>query len=85
MQLIAERVPDLERLPFSVPCFRSLDLAFNSRVTFLVGENGCGKSTLLEGLAHQEGRVILSCRPPSQNTQLLRSGGWSRDCTEVEP
>ena len=65
MQLIAERVPDFERHPFSVPCIRSLDLTFNSRVTFLVGENGCGKSTLLEGLASV-------CRLPV-------SGGGSND------
>lgn len=51
LQLIAERVPDFEQHPFSVPCIRSLDLSFSSRVTFLVGENGSGKSTLLEGVA----------------------------------
>ena len=51
IQLIAERVPDFEQYPFSVPCIRSLDLSFTSRVTFLVGENGSGKSTLLEGIA----------------------------------
>ena len=67
MQLVAERVPDFEQHPFSVPCVRSLDLTFNSRVTFLIGENGCGKSTLLEGLAS-------ACRLPV-------SGGGSNDLT----
>ena len=51
IQLIVERVADFEQHPFSVPCIRSLDLTFRSRVTFLVGENGSGKSTLLEGIA----------------------------------
>jgi predicted ATPase len=51
VQLIAERVSDFEQHPFSVPCLRSLDLSFHSRVTIFVGENGSGKSTLLEGLA----------------------------------
>jgi predicted ATPase len=51
VQLVAERVSDFEQHPFSVPCIRSLDLAFHSRTTFLVGENGSGKSTLLEGIA----------------------------------
>ena len=51
IQLIAERVADFEQHPFAVPCIRSLNLSFTSRVTFLVGENGSGKSTLLEGIA----------------------------------
>jgi predicted ATPase len=38
--------------PFSVPAFaRGIDLSFNSKVTFFVGENGSGKSTLLEAIA----------------------------------
>lgn len=38
--------------PFSVPAVRSLvSIAFESPVTFFVGENGSGKSTLLEGIA----------------------------------
>ena len=38
--------------PFDVPVIRALtDLAFDSPVTFFVGENGSGKSTLLEAVA----------------------------------
>jgi predicted ATPase len=51
LELVADRVPDFEQHPFSVPCVRALDLAFRSQVTFLIGENGSGKSTLLEGIA----------------------------------
>jgi predicted ATPase len=38
--------------PFNVRAFsRGIDLAFNTNVTFFVGENGAGKSTLLEAIA----------------------------------
>lgn len=38
--------------PFTVPAIETLpELAFETPVTFLVGENGSGKSTLLEALA----------------------------------
>lgn len=38
--------------PFDVPVIRALtDLAFDTPVTFFVGENGSGKSTLLEAVA----------------------------------
>jgi len=43
---------DVTRFPFNIPAFSSgIDLTFNSKVTFFVGENGSGKSTLLEALA----------------------------------
>lgn len=42
--------------PFSVPVIRSLEhIAFETPVTFFVGENGSGKSTLLEGIAGAAG------------------------------
>ena len=37
--------------PFNLPVVRSLNLQFNSTVTFFVGENGTGKSTVIEALA----------------------------------
>jgi predicted ATPase len=38
--------------PFNIPAFSNgIDLTFDARVTFLVGENGSGKSTLLEAIA----------------------------------
>lgn len=47
--------PDADLNPESFPgnlrFTRSLDLEFNSPVTFFVGENGSGKSTLLEAMA----------------------------------
>lgn len=42
---------DDERFPFTVPALRSLQIDFETPVTFIVGENGSGKSTLLEGIA----------------------------------
>jgi len=43
---------DATRFPFNVPALsRGIDLAFNTNVTFFVGENGAGKSTLLEAIA----------------------------------
>lgn len=51
-EVIADRVADAGRYPFSLPAVRGLGtLAFHPRVTFLVGENGSGKSTLLEAVA----------------------------------
>jgi predicted ATPase len=37
--------------PFSVPLIRTLNIEFNSPVTFFVGENGTGKSTVIEAIA----------------------------------
>jgi len=46
----ASDVPDV--FPFTLPVIESLDsLAFDTPVTFFVGENGSGKSTLLEAIA----------------------------------
>jgi predicted ATPase len=46
-------VPDHAAYPFCLPMFRDpgFELAFDRRVTIIVGENGTGKSTLLEGIA----------------------------------
>lgn len=44
--------PPRQDYPYSVPAIRHLtELAFETPVTFFVGENGSGKSTLLEGIA----------------------------------
>lgn len=45
---------EADEYPFNVPVVRALagvELAFESPVTFFVGENGSGKSTLLEAIA----------------------------------
>jgi predicted ATPase len=43
---------DADQYPFNVRALsRGIDLAFNTNVTFFVGENGAGKSTLLEAIA----------------------------------
>lgn len=47
------RVPDRDAYPFCLPLFSAagFELAFDTPVTIIVGENGTGKSTLLEGIA----------------------------------
>jgi predicted ATPase len=44
--------------PFNLPFVAGLDLAFQSAVTFFVGENGSGKSTLLEAIAALAGLPV---------------------------
>lgn len=47
-----EKYPSDSHYPFSLPIFnQTKQIAFESPVTFFVGENGTGKSTLLEALA----------------------------------
>ena len=56
LHLHAEQFPTREFYPFNVPVLRETDsIAFDSPVTFFVGENGTGKSTLLEAIAHKCG------------------------------
>jgi predicted ATPase len=82
---------DTARHPFNVPAFsHGIDLAFESKVTFFVGENGSGKSTLLEAIAeccgfNPEGgnrdhhRAVFADR--SELAQALRLG-WLPKVTE---
>jgi predicted ATPase len=51
------RVVDQDAYPFCLPLFRrgDFELAFETPVTIVVGENGTGKSTLLEAIAHLAG------------------------------
>jgi len=44
---------DWSEYPFCLPLFRdrNFDLAFETAITIIVGDNGVGKSTLLEGIA----------------------------------
>jgi predicted ATPase len=52
LRLLRERITNFDAYPFSIPAVRSLsELAFDPKVTFLIGENGSGKSTLVEALA----------------------------------
>jgi predicted ATPase len=47
-----DKIPSLDRYPFSLPAIRYLDkLELHPKATFIVGENGSGKSTLLEAIA----------------------------------
>ena len=50
----SDHFPDIDRYPFNLDLFRQTrSLAFNTPVTFLVGENGSGKSTLLQAIARK--------------------------------
>jgi predicted ATPase len=52
VELLREKVADLNRYPFNIPAIRALEtLELHPKVTFLVGENGSGKSTLAEAVA----------------------------------
>jgi len=56
LELLADRVDDSSRYPFTIPALRNFNrLALDPRVTFFVGENGSGKSTLLEAIAIASG------------------------------
>ena len=50
MHIVPERIPS-DEYPFHLPRIRTLDLRFDSAVTFFVGENGTGKSTVMEAIA----------------------------------
>ena len=52
LRLERDRVLAFDQYPFSIPAIRELDeLAFDPKVTFLIGDNGAGKSTLVEAIA----------------------------------
>lgn len=52
IKLLRDEIACFNQYPFSIPIIRNLDyLEFNSKVTFIIGENGTGKSTLLEAIA----------------------------------
>ena len=54
-----ERYPTTDHYPFNLDLFQKTpSIAFNSPVTFFVGENGSGKSTLLEAITRKCGIYI---------------------------
>ncbi|MEM9030554.1 MAG: AAA family ATPase [Pseudomonadota bacterium] len=47
-----DEIPEPDAYPFVLPFLkRGFELAFDSRITVIVGENGVGKSTVIEGIA----------------------------------
>ena len=59
MTLSPEKYPTKEHYPFNLPTFcQTLDLEFESPVSFFVGENGTGKSTLLKAITRKCGIYI---------------------------
>ena len=52
VRLDREDVPSFDEYPFNIELIKDFEeLEFNSKVTFLVGENGIGKSTFIEAIA----------------------------------
>ena len=59
VRLLRDRFPTQDCYPFNVPVLcETGELALDSPVTLLVGENGTGKSTLLEAIAYRCGIYI---------------------------
>lgn len=74
------KVDDPSQYPFCIPLFRNGDfeLAFNTPITIIVGENGTGKSTLLEGIAaiagYDEAGGGKGYRPVDHSLAVDKSG-----------
>lgn len=52
VKLDRDKISNYDEYPFNIDIVKNLDeIYFNSKVTFLVGENGIGKSTFIEALA----------------------------------
>ncbi len=60
--------------PFNVPAIAALartPLAFDTPVTFLVGENGTGKSAMLEGIACAANAIAIAGVDLQRDAQVL--------------
>jgi len=56
VSFLSDDYPTLENYPFSLDLFNNTQkIAFQSPITFFIGENGSGKSTLLEAIANRCG------------------------------
>jgi len=56
VSFLIDDYPTLEKYPFSLDLFNNTQkIAFQSPITFFIGENGSGKSTLLEAIANRSG------------------------------
>jgi len=52
LRSLSVNLPDKKEYPFTLPVLQNLEsLAFDSPITFFIGENGSGKSTILEAIA----------------------------------
>lgn len=73
-----DRPLDVTTYPGAIPFVPDLDLAFESNITFFVGENGSGKSSLLEALVSLSGLPVVGGgkndladgRPPENEASL---------------
>lgn len=72
LRRVTLRRTDEGGFPFSVPAIRALEaLAFETPLTFLVGENGSGKSTFLEALAIATGLPAVAQAAPRDDETLV--------------
>ena len=56
VSFLSDDYPTLKNYPFSLDLFNNTQkIAFQSPITFFIGENGSGKSTLLEAIANRCG------------------------------
>ena len=79
LTLHPERFPMRNCYPFSLPHLQQLGtLAFDTPVTFFVGENGSGKSTLLEAIAVRCGIHIWRDESPLR----VEHNRWERRLAE---
>ena len=79
LTLHPERFPVRDCYPFSLPHLQQLGiLAFDTPVTFFVGENGSGKSTLLEAIAIRCGIHIWRDESPLR----VEHNRWERRLAE---
>ncbi len=68
-----------DKFPFNLAVIRSLhEIAFDSPVTFFVGENGSGKSTLLEALACAVGSITVGTESVKTDKSLASVRELSR-------
>lgn len=71
LRQVALRKTGEDGFPFNVPAIRTLQsVAFESPVTFLVGENGSGKSTFLEAVAIATGLPAVAQAAPRDDETL---------------
>ena len=80
-----EHYPNRDCYPFNLPLFnKSIEVLFDSPITFFIGENGTGKSTLLEAIAHRssihiwrnESETRLESNPYEHELYRFIDIGW---------
>ena len=75
LSFIHDTFPTTTSYPFSLDVFKKTErLAFQTPVTFFIGENGAGKSTLLP---------VIAAVPAFISGRSTRGGGIQKNCTRT--